>query len=157
MFSKIKYVLFKKKDAKDNDPYIAVSQIDINRNMKEKIRDLEELAEELCSALTKKYEREFEHHQMKNLMIWVVRDIDGDEFGELTHESCLEKEYRSQIAIDYDGEKFDDEFYAATVNLWYYFSGSNKGTGTLFDLKNNDLKIEVEKELRGLLTHHSTF
>ncbi|MFQ3546190.1 hypothetical protein Q7A53_19075, partial [Halobacillus rhizosphaerae] len=73
------------------------------------------------------------------------------------HESCLEKEYRSQIAIDYDGEKFDDEFYAATVYLWYYSSGYIKGTGTLFDLKNNDFKIEVEKELKELLRQNSTF
>ncbi|MFQ3546098.1 hypothetical protein Q7A53_18610, partial [Halobacillus rhizosphaerae] len=79
MFLKIKNGLFRKKDTKDNDPYIAVPQKDINRSMKEKIRDLEELAEELCPDLTKKYELEFEHHQMKNLKIWVVRDIDGDE------------------------------------------------------------------------------
>ncbi|OAH59211.1 MULTISPECIES: hypothetical protein [Bacillaceae] len=45
----------------------------------------------------------------------------GDEIEGLTSEKCLEKEYRSQIAIDYDGPKFDEDFYAATIELWHYF------------------------------------
>ena len=76
---------------------------------------------------------------------------EGAEEDDLTSERCLEKEYRSQIAIDYDGPKFDDGFYADTIELWYYFGGYFKGSGTLYGLSKNNLETDIEEALKMML------
>ena len=131
--------------------YIELPQSNINEGLKKRIIDLEQLAIKLCTDLQLDYVKRFDERGKKNLRLRVARDIDGDEFENLTYESCLEKEYRSQISIDYDGLKFSEEFYAKTISLWYYFGGYRKGSGTLFDFKNNDLKATLEKKLLELL------
>ncbi|WP_298466907.1 hypothetical protein [uncultured Psychrobacillus sp.] len=62
------------------------------------------------------------------------------------------KEYRSQIAIDYDSPKLEDDFYADTIQLWYYFGGYSEGSGTLYDLTKNDLETDIEEALKNVLT-----
>ncbi|MCS0673359.1 hypothetical protein [Cytobacillus firmus] len=54
----------------------------------------------------------------QNLRIWVCRNIDGDELKELSSEKCLEKEYRSQIVIDFDDDTVEDDEYADIIQLW---------------------------------------
>jgi hypothetical protein len=144
---------FFKKDKQDDidKMYICVPENEINEELKRKIIQLESLGEQLGKVLQRKYESVFESQGKLNLRIWVCRDIDGDEEYDLTSERCLEKEYRSQIARDYDGQKFDDDFYANTIELWYYFGGYFKGSGTLFDLSSNDLETEIEESLKMLL------
>lgn len=134
-----------------DEKYVFVSEIEINEVLKRNIVELEKLGEEWGKVLQRKYVDVFERQGKRNLRIWICRDIDGDEIVELTSEKCLEKEYRSQIAIDYDGPKFDDDFYAGTIELWYYFGGYFKGSGTLYDLSKNDLETEIEKTLKTLL------
>lgn len=54
---------------------------------------------------------------IENLRIWIYRDIDGYEAEAFTSENCLEKEYRSQIAIDYGGSKFSDKNLELNSNI----------------------------------------
>lgn len=90
----------------------------------------------------------FENQGKQNLRIWVCRDIDGDESNELTSENCLEKEYRSQIVIDFDDDSVEDDEYADIIQLWYYYGG---GTGTLYDITKNSLVEDMEVALKTLL------
>ncbi|MGG3642060.1 hypothetical protein ABES38_11890 [Bacillus gobiensis] len=151
MFDKI-WRLFKKDNLNEiNDKYILVPESKICENSKRNIVELERLGEESSEILQRKYANVFESQGKHNLRIWIYRDIDGDEIKALTSEKCLEKEYRSQIAIDYDGRKFDDDFYAITIELWYYFGGYSKGSGRLYDLSKNDLETDIEEALISLL------
>ncbi|MCY8571312.1 hypothetical protein [Bacillus haynesii] len=144
--------LFKKDEQNEIDEkYIFVRESEINEELKRNIVELERLSEEWGKVLQKKYTKEFEKQGKYNLRIWICRDIDGDEIKDITSDKCLEKEYRSQIAIDYDGPKFDDDFYANTIELWYYFGGYFKGSGTLYDLSKNNLEIDIEEALKMLL------
>jgi hypothetical protein len=141
------------KESNIDNSYVEVPQNDINDGFKKYIIELEQLAIKLCTDLQRDYVKCFEKRGKKNLKLWVARDIDGDELEKLTYESCFEKEYRSQIVIDYDGPKFNEEFYAETIELWYYFGDYKNCTGTLYDLKNNDLKSSLEKTLQELLDY----
>lgn len=144
--------LFKKDEQNEIvDKYVLVPESELNEEIKRKIDDLERLGEDWCKVFQRKYAYVFESQGKQNLRIWICRDIDGDEIEDLTSEKCLEKEYRSQIAIDYDGPKFDDDFYADTIELWYYFGGYFKGSGTLYDLYKNDLEKDIEETLKSLL------
>jgi hypothetical protein len=144
--------LFKKAEKNEIDEkYVFIPEIEINEELKRNIVELEKLGEEWGKVLQRKYVDVFESQGKLNLRIWICRDIDGDEIEDLTSEKCLEKEYRSQIAIDYDGPKFDDDFYADTIELWYYFGGYFKGSGTLYDLSKNDLETDIEETLKTLL------
>ena len=130
---------------------VCVPEREINEELKSKIVKLEYFGEQLGKVLQKKYEGVFESQGKQNLRIWVCRDIDGDEKDDLTSQKCFEKEYRSQLVIDYDGPKVDDDFYAYYIPLWYYFGGSLKGSGTLYDLSKNNLESEIEEVLKILL------
>ena len=143
--------LFKHKDNTSDDNYIIVSKSEFNEELKSNIIALEKLGEHWSTVLQRNYVTEFESHGKQNLRIWICRDIDGDEIEELTSENCLEKEYRSQIAINYEGPKHDDDFYADTISLWYYYSGFPNSSGTLFDQSKNDLKAAIEEALKVLL------
>ena len=83
--------------------------------------------------------------ERKNVVLWISRDIDGEELEKLTYENCLEIEYRSQIASDYGGPKFNEEFYAETIELLYNFGSYIEITGKIYHLKNKDLKLVLEK------------
>lgn len=136
--------------------YLSVLKIEMNEELNRKIVELESLGEQLGEVLQRKYASVFESQGKQNLRIWVCRDIDGDENENLTTEQCFEKEYRSQLVIDYDGpiSKFEgDDFYAYYIELWYYFGGYFRGTGTLYDLSNNDLETETEETLKMLLNN----
>jgi hypothetical protein len=144
-----KFRKFFKKDKKEeiDEKYVFVPENEINEELKRNIVELERLGEEWSKVLQRKYANIFESQGKQNLRIWVCRDIDGDEEEELTSEGCLEKEYRSQIEIDFDSPKFDDDFYADTIELWYYFGGYFKGSGTLYDLSRKDLETDIEEAL----------
>ncbi|CAM4026899.1 hypothetical protein [Mesobacillus zeae] len=144
--------LFKNEEQNEfDDGYLFVPESEINEELKSNIVKLETLGEECSIVLQRIYANRFESQGKQNLRIWVCRDIDGDEIEGLASENCLEKEYHSQIAIDYDGPKFDDDFYAYAIDLWYYFGGYFKGSGTLYDLSKNNLKDDIEAVLKTLL------
>ncbi|WHY98553.1 hypothetical protein [Peribacillus simplex] len=144
--------LFKKVEQNETDDrYVFVSEDVINEELKRRIVELERLGEEWSIFLQKKYANKFENQSKQHLRIWVCRDIDGEVKEGLNSEKCLEKEYRSQIVMDYDGPKVDDDFYAYYIPLWYYFGGSFKGSGTLYDLSKNNLESEIEDVLKILL------
>jgi hypothetical protein len=146
---------FKKDKQEEIDKmYLSVLESEMNEELKRKIVELESLGEQLGKVLQRKYASVFESQGKQNLRIWVCRDIDGDENENLTTEQCFEKEYRSQLVIDYDGPKFEgDEFYAYYIELWYYFGGYFRGSGTLYDFSNNDLETEIEEALKMLLNN----
>ncbi|WP_235712217.1 hypothetical protein [Bacillus mycoides] len=110
-----------------------ISESEINEELKRKIVELERLGSEYSKVLQKKYINEFERKGKRNLKIWVNRDIDGDEIEDLNSEKCLEKEYRSEIIIDFNDVTVEDDEYADFIQLWYYYGGYFKGTGTLYD------------------------
>ncbi|MFC4714335.1 hypothetical protein [Planococcus dechangensis] len=123
--------------------YLAVHGYEKTEELKQTITQLEKLAETNGALLCKKYQKTFESQGKSNLQIWVARDIDGTESAQLTSSDSFEDEYRSQLAIDFEGEKFDDDFYAYSITLWY----SSRGTGTLYDISTNDLSADIEKAL----------
>lgn len=135
MLDKLRRFFKKDEQSKLVDKYNLVPKNGMNEGLKRNIIELEQLGEECSKVLQKKYESVFEIQEKPNLRIWICRDIDGDEVKCLTSGKCLEKEYRSQIAIDYDRPKFEDEFYADTIELWYYFGGYSEGSGTLYDIQ----------------------
>ncbi|MFB0635231.1 hypothetical protein ACEPP6_08010 [Bacillus rugosus] len=118
------------------------------------IFELESLGEAVSVKLQNKYAGVFEAQGKPNLSIKVCRDIDGDVINDLTAERCLEKEYRSQITINYyqPAKAYDEDLDCFTIDLWYYYGGFvGSGCGTLFDLNNNDLEKEIEEVLIFLL------
>ncbi|MEX6703184.1 hypothetical protein ABS315_26935 [Peribacillus frigoritolerans] len=110
------------------------------------------LGEEIGKVLQRKYASKFESEGKQNLRIWICRDIDGDEITDITSQKCLELEYRSQIAIEYDGPQYDEDFYADTIELWH-FSDVIKGKayGTIYNLTKCNLETEIEATLIKLL------
>ena len=121
MFDSFKKLFKQQEDKTSDDSYITIPQSEINEELKSNIIVLEKLGEQWSSILQRKYVNEFESQGKKSLRVWICRDIDGDELVGLTSENCMEIEYRSQIAIDYEGPKHDEDFYADIICLWYYF------------------------------------
>ncbi|WP_286201614.1 hypothetical protein [Bacillus sp. ISL-4] len=111
--------LFKKEvqNEVDEERYVFVP---VNEEFKRNILEFQGLGEELGKVLQRKYANKFESEGKQNLRIWICRDIDGDEITDITSKKCLELEYRSQIAIDYDGPQYDEDFYADTIELWHF-------------------------------------
>jgi len=140
-----------KQDQETNDKYILVPENEINENLKRDIVKLEEVGEAYCKSLQHKYRSKFERDGKQNLKIWVCRDIDGDQLPNLSCEQCLEKEYRSQVGINFDGFTDEEDAYVYHIQLWYYFSGYFKGTGTLYDLSKNHLEADIEGKLEEIL------
>ncbi|MBK5463007.1 hypothetical protein [Peribacillus sp. TH27] len=149
MFDKFKRYYKKDKKEEIDDKYLFIPKDEINEGLKRNIIKLERLGNELSKVLQVEYSNEFERQGKSNLKIWVCRDIDGDEINELTSDSCLELEYRSQIAIDYEGPKNDEDFYADALPLWSY--GCCKASGTLYDISKDDLETYIEEILIELL------
>lgn len=151
MFDSFKKLFKQQEDKTSDDSYITIPQSEINEELKSNIIALEKLGEQWSTILQRKYVNEFESHGKKSLRVWICRDIDGDELEGLTSENCMEIEYRSQIAIDYEGPKHDEDFYADTIYLWYYFGGYFKSSGKLYDQSKNELKSDIEEALKALL------
>ncbi|MEG7333939.1 hypothetical protein [Bacillus sp. 0102A] len=150
--------LFKiqKNQSPDADGYLHILDKNINLELKQKIYALEGLGEVVAEKLQRKYTDVFESQGKRNLSIKICRDIDidGDGISDLTAERCLEKEYRSQIIINYGTvtANEDEDMNAFTIDLWYFYGGFiGSGCGTLFDLNNNDLEKEIEEVLIFLL------
>ncbi|MDO7346550.1 hypothetical protein [Bacillus stercoris] len=144
--------LFKKQKNQSpiDEGYIQIPEKDINQVLKQVIFELESLGEAVSVKLQNKYAGVFEAQGKPNLSIKVCRDIDGDVINDLTAERCLEKEYRSQITINYyqPAKAYDEDLDCFTIDLWYYYGGFvGSGCGTLFDLNNNDLEKEIEEML----------
>ncbi|MCR8929060.1 hypothetical protein NLI92_004493 [Priestia megaterium] len=151
MFDKLKKLFMDKWDQEADDKYILVPESEINETLKRDIVKLEEVGEAYCKSLQHKYRSKFERDGKQNLKIWVCRDIDGDQLPNLSSKQCLEKEYRSQIAINFDGFTDEEDAYVYYIQLWYYFGGYFKGTGTLYDLSKNHLEADIEEKLEELL------
>lgn len=155
MFEKFRW-FFKKDEPNEieDDRYVYVPKSDINEELKRNIVELERLADELGKVLQSKYAIKFQTLGKHNLRIWVVRDIDGDVNEGLTSDNCLEKEYRSQIAIDFDGSIHDDY---DEIELWYYFGGTlrGEGCGTLYNFSKYNLETEFEDSLKKLINQSS--
>ncbi|AJI20929.1 hypothetical protein H8R29_08240 [Priestia megaterium] len=151
MFDKLKKLFMDKQDQEADDKYILVPESEINETLKRDIVKLEEVGEAYCKSLQHKYRSEFERDGKQNLKIWVCRDIDGDQLPNLSSKQCLEKEYRSQIAINFDGFTDEEDAYVYYIQLWYYVGGYFKGTGTLYDLSKNHLEADIEEKLEELL------
>lgn len=137
-----------------DDGYIQIPEKDFNLELKQMIFQLESLVEAVSEKLQNKYIDVFEAQGKPNLSIKVCRDIDGDIINDLTAERCLEKEYRSQITMNYyqTAKAYDEDIDYCTMDLWYYYGGyKGTGYGTLFDLNNNDLEKEIEETLIFLL------
>ncbi|MBQ4866836.1 hypothetical protein IHQ11_10045 [Priestia megaterium] len=151
MFDKLKKLFMDKQDQEADDKYILVPESEINETLKRDIVKLEEVGETYCKSLQHKYRSKFERDGKQNLKVWVCRDIDGDQLSNLSSKQCLEKEYRSQVAINFDGFTDEEDAYVHYIQLWYYFSGYFKGTGTLYDLSKNRLEADIEEKLEELL------
>ncbi|RDZ16255.1 hypothetical protein C3744_06935 [Priestia megaterium] len=151
MFGKLKKLFIDKKHYETHDKYISVPESEMNENFKKDIVKLEKIAEAYSESLQHKYRSKFERDGKQNLKIWVYRDIDGDQLPNLSSEQCLEKEYRSQVAINFDGFTDEEDAYVHYIQLWYYFSGYFKGTGTLYDLSKKHLEADIEEKLEEIL------
>ena len=151
MFDELKKLFMDKQDQEADDKYILVPESEINETLKRDIVKLEEVGEAYCKSLQHKYRSKFERDGKQNLKVWVCRDIDGDQLPNLSSKQCLEKEYRSQVAINFDGFTDEEDAYVHYIQLWYYFSGYFKGTGTLYDLSKNRLEADIEEKLEELL------
>jgi hypothetical protein len=151
LFDKLKKLFMDKQDQEADDKYILVPESEINETLKRDIVKLEEVGEAYCKSLQHKYRSKFERDGKQNLKVWVCRDIDGDQLPNLSSKQCLEKEYRSQVAINFDGFTDEEDAYVHYIQLWYYFSGYFKGTGTLYDLSKNRLEADIEEKLEELL------
>ena len=151
MFDRLKKLFMDKQGQEVDDKYILVPESEINENLKREIVKLEELGEEYSESLQHKYRNKFEHDGKQNLKIWVCRDIDGDQLPNLSSEQCLEKEYRSQVAINFDGFTDEEDAYVHHLQLWYYFGGYFKGAGALYDLSKNHLETDIEEKLEELM------
>ncbi len=140
-----------KNDLETNDKYISVPESEINENLKRDIVKLERLGEVYSESLQYKYKSKFERDGKRNLKIWVCRDIDGDQISNLSSEQCLEKEYRSQVAINFEGFTDEEDAYIYYIQLWYYFGGYFKGSGALYDLSKNHLETDIKEKVEEIL------
>jgi hypothetical protein len=148
LLDKIRQFFKKDKQEMEDKRYVIVSESGVNEELKRNIIELERLAEQWGKVLQREYENAFENQGKQNLRIWMCRDIDGDELKELSSENCLEKEYRSQIVMDFDDDTVEDDEYADSIYLWYYYGG---GTGTIYDITKNNLVKDIEVALKTLL------
>jgi len=151
LFNKFKKLFGSKQQDEETDRYIEVPTNEINEDLKRHIIELEELGEGYSKALQDEYKNKFECDGKKNLKIWVCRDIDGDQILGLSSEQCLEVEYRSQVAINFDGFSDEEDAYAYYIQLWYYFRGGRKGIGTLYDSSKHDLEADIKDGLEIVL------
>ncbi|WP_279620749.1 hypothetical protein NQ126_006620 [Priestia megaterium] len=151
MFNIFKLLFTAKKRDKVSDEYVKVPANEINEDLKSHVIALEKLGEKYSEVIQKEYTSKFECNEKKNLKIWICRDIDGDQLPELTSNHCLEVEYRSQVAINFEGFTDEEDAYVYYIQLWYYFRGGRKGIGTLYDLSKCDLEAHIKNQLEVIL------
>lgn len=147
----IQWLLRQQDDQSVDNRYVSIFEREMKEAVKEKIEELEKLAEEYGAELQEKYKALFEKQGKSTLRIWVCRDIDGFEENGLAGSQCLEKEHRSQLAIDFEGLKHDEDFYAGTMYLWHRNGAGRDAGGAVFNSAEYDLKEEIEKKLNELL------
>lgn len=150
LFNKLKNFFWSNQRDEETDRYIIVQNEEINEDLKQHINALERLGERYSKDLESEYKSKFESDGKKNLKVWVCRDIDGDQIQGLTSDQCLEGEYRSQIAINYDGFTDEEDAYVYYIQLWGCSRG-RKSIGGLYDLSKYDLKKEIEDTLSEVL------
>jgi len=132
--------------------YMTIAPEGINEDVKNKVMELEILAGALAERFQARYVKQFEAQKKRNFSVWVSRDLDGDEISTLTADCCLQKEYRSQLAINYNDPAEDNDFYEATITLWHYQKGFFKNYASLYDAEKYDLAIDLEHALERLLS-----
>lgn len=152
MFNVLKKLFTRSESDSYNDSYISVPENEMNSQLRTQIIELENLGTAYSEELQKEYTKRFEENGMANLRVWLHRDIDGDEIEILTSERFFEKEYRSMVAINFVSNDNDNDFVTYT-QLWYYYGGFKKGEGTLYNLSKCDLKIDIEKVLKAILSN----
>lgn len=131
--------------------YMIIAPEGINEDVKNKVMELEILAGALAEHFQARYADQFEAQKKRNFSVWVTRDLDGDEISTLTADCCLEKEYRSQLAVNYNDPAEDNDFYEATITLWHYRRGFFRNSAALYDESKNDLEEDLENTLKRLL------
>ncbi|MCP2036423.1 hypothetical protein L1279_003465 [Planomicrobium sp. HSC-17F08] len=134
------------------EKYLTIASKGINEEIKNKVMELESLAERLAEQFHIHYADQFEAQKKRNFSIWVSRDLDGDEISTLTADCCLEKEYRSQLAVNYNDPGEDNDFYEATITLWHYRKGFFRSSAFLYNTAKYDLEKDLEAALEHLLT-----
>lgn len=152
MFNVLKKLFTSSTNNKHDDSYILVPENEMNSQLRTKIIELENLGKRYSNELQKVYAKRFEESGMKNLKVWLHRDIDGDEIEILTAERFFEKEYRSIVAINFDSNDNGNDF-VTYLQLWYYYGGYKKGEGTLYNSSKSDLKMDIEKILKEILSN----
>ncbi|SDI14895.1 hypothetical protein SAMN04487975_11285 [Planococcus glaciei] len=134
-----------------NDQYRGIPDDSFDQELKNKIHQLEHYAEEVGKSLQNKYAEDFQRKTGKILRVWIQRDIDGDLNAGLSAENAFEKEYRSLIAIDWETSEMDEELEGIDIPLWYYFGGYRQGTGTIYNLSQEKLELEIVNAIEELL------
>lgn len=132
--------------------YLTIASKGINEELKNKVMELESLAETVAEQFQIRYADRFEAQKKRNFSIWVSRDLDGDEISTLTADCCLEKEYRSQLAVNYNDPGEDNDFYEATIPLWHYQNGFLKKHASLYNAEKFELAKDLENTLERLLS-----
>lgn len=143
--------LFKSRSQSLDTKYVEIPDTDFDINLKREIQNLESYAEDLASSLQKKYSKEFEKKNRKNLKVYLERNIDGDEVEGISSDNAFEKEYRSVFAVEYDDFEDDEQYEDIDILLWYYYGGYRHGSGGLYKLAQDNLEIEMEVALKELL------
>ncbi|WP_456363551.1 hypothetical protein [Priestia aryabhattai] len=151
MFNVLKKLFTSSRNDKYDNSYISVSENEMNSQLRTKIIELENLGKIYSDELQKEYAKRFKESGMGNLKVWLHRDIDGDEIEILTSERFFEKEYRSMVAINFNSNDNGNDF-VTYLQLWYYFGGYKKGEGTLYNTSERDLKMDIEKILKVILS-----
>ncbi|WKA57292.1 hypothetical protein QWY16_12360 [Planococcus shenhongbingii] len=135
----------------DLQKYISIDAEGIDEELKNRIVEMENLAENLAKKMQLQYAAQFEEQKKRNFSVWLSRDLNGDVLESLSADCCLDKEYRSRIAIDYNDPGYDNDAYAAAITIWHHHGTFFKRFGTLFDAAKNDLEKEIEEMLKNLL------
>lgn len=151
MREKIKRWFYDIEKSIDPQKYISVEAEDIDERLKKTIVEMEDYAQNLAKKFQIQYAAQFEEQKKRNFSIWISRDLNGDVLEELTSCNCLENEYRSQIAVDYNDPADDNDNYAATITLWHCHGSCFKKFGTLFNAAEHDLEKEIKEKLGDLL------
>lgn len=134
-----------------NDQYRGIPDDSFDQVLKYKIHQLELFAEEVGKSLQSKYAVDFHRKTREILRVRLQRDIDGDLDAGLSAENAFEKEYRSLLAVDWGTSEMDEELEGIDIPLWHYFGGYRQGTGTIYNLSQEKLELEIVNAIEELL------
>ncbi|AQQ53284.1 hypothetical protein [Planococcus lenghuensis] len=147
----LKRLFYLQTDQSPDSRYLLIPREEMNETIKKRIMELERLAEECRVDLQTKYYAVFEKQGKHKLRIWVCGDIDGDEEDELTGTGLSGEGVPPRLVIDYDGPKYDEDFYADVIYLWHRSGASRNANGALFNKAEYELNEEIERKLNELL------